>query len=48
MPYSAVPLAQSALNDYDGFSDNEREQIGWKNAFALFPRLVDKFPEMKK
>jgi hypothetical protein len=47
MPYTAVPLAQSAVTNFDGFSADEREQIGWRNAFALFPRLVDKFPEME-
>ncbi|KAK1813218.1 hypothetical protein LTR12_012407 [Friedmanniomyces endolithicus] len=46
MPGSAIPLAQKALTGFDGFFQEDREKIGWKNAFALFPSLKEKFPDI--
>ncbi|KAK4896560.1 hypothetical protein LTR27_005478 [Elasticomyces elasticus] len=46
MPGTAVPIAQKALEDFEGFSDEDREKIGWRNAFELFPSLKKKFPDM--
>jgi hypothetical protein len=41
-----VPLVQNAFNSFGGFSEEDRQKIGWKNAFELFPSLKDKFPGM--
>ncbi len=47
MPKSAVPMAQKALIDFDGFSEDDRNRIGWTNAFELFPSLREKFPDIR-
>jgi hypothetical protein len=50
VPYlnaAQVPIVQNAFNTYTGFNDEEREKIGWRNAFALFPTLREKFPDLQ-
>ncbi|KAK1807651.1 hypothetical protein LTR12_018000 [Friedmanniomyces endolithicus] len=39
-------VAQNALTGFDGFSEEDRQKIGGKNAFTLFPTLRQKFPEL--
>jgi hypothetical protein len=39
-------MVQKAFDSYEGFDDEDREKIGWRNAFKLFPSLREKFPEM--
>jgi len=46
MPDTAIPVAQNALKKFDGFTEEDRQKIGWRNAFALFPILAQKFPEI--
>lgn len=47
LPGKLLPSVQKAFNEYDGFTEEEKERIGWKNAFELFPSLKEKFPEVK-
>ncbi|ETI26441.1 hypothetical protein G647_03218 [Cladophialophora carrionii CBS 160.54] len=47
LPGSLVPAVQKAFNSYAGFDDADREKIGWRNAFKLFPSLREKFPDME-
>lgn len=46
MPDALIPTAQRSLEAFKGFTDEDREKIGWRNAFALFPSLKEKFPEL--
>lgn len=41
-------MAQRALTEYDGFTEEDRQKIGWRNAFALFPSVKKKFPDLAK
>ncbi len=47
LPASLVPTVQKAFDSYDGFNEEDRQKIGWRNAFELFPTLKEKFPEMQ-
>jgi hypothetical protein len=40
-------MVQKAFTSYPGFTEEDREKIGWRNAFKLFPTLKEKFPEMQ-
>ena len=46
MPASAIPIAQNAVKQFHGLTDADREKVGWRNAFELFPSLKERFPEM--
>ncbi|KPI46058.1 2-amino-3-carboxymuconate-6-semialdehyde decarboxylase [Cyphellophora attinorum] len=46
VPGPLVPWIQGRFAKYDGFTDQDREKIGWRNAFKLFPGLAKKFPEL--
>lgn len=48
MPGALIPTAQKSLETFEGFSDEDRQKIGWRNAFALFPSLKEKFQEVGK
>ncbi len=47
LPGSLVPTVQKAFNSYQGFTEGDRQNIGWRNAFKLFPTLGEKFPELQ-
>ncbi|QKX59637.1 uncharacterized protein TRUGW13939_06774 [Talaromyces rugulosus] len=47
VPGHLVPSIQDSFKAYEGFTDEEKQKIGWRNAFELFPSLKTKFLELK-